>query len=294
MSQINPSSRQTETQRWVRTAGPPFPPEIQELGYDNPRHALTLPEHIHPESFEFVVVEKGHAAWEIGHERFETRAGDVFHTQPGEMHRGGYEVIEPSRFWWIQVVVPHPATRAADGRWMAWPIGDMRPLVEGLWALARVQHGGPLISAPLRRLRSAVERGDATSPLECRVALLDFLVRMLQPNSRRQVPEDVLKGMESIITRMHAAPHWHPRIPELAQGLGISVSHFHRIFRDHTGLSPMEYMERIRIAEAAHRLETSHDSILQIALDLGFSTSQHFATVFRRITGQSPTGWRGR
>ncbi|MFD1676232.1 AraC family transcriptional regulator [Alicyclobacillus fodiniaquatilis] len=279
--------------RWVRRSGPPFPKEILEFGYDNPRHALTLSEHVHENAFEFVVIEKGLAAWELDEGRFQTRAGDVFHTRPGEVHRGGYEVIEPCRFWWIQLEIPAPSElHALPENWLSMPPVEATPLVFGIWNLPRVHHCGPLITTSLKGLRETVERHDPLSHLKSRVAVIDFLVRLLQPERHSSIPSDVLAGLEEITNRMNASPDWHPRIPELANRLGVSVSHFHRIFRDYTGLSPMNYVERLRMQEACYLLETTDDSITKISFDLGYATSQHFATVFRRITGKSPSQWR--
>lgn len=284
--------RANNSHRWVRYSGNPFPKEILEFGCDNPRHALALPEHVHDGAFEFVVIEKGHAEWEIGGYRFQSRAGDVFHTCPGELHRGRYEVIEPCRFWWIQLVVPFPVELPQMSSWLSIPLEEVTPLVTGLWNLPRVQQCGPFIIAPLKRLREAVESGDVIAGIECRTAILDFLVRLLRPGLQRPVPSDVLRGLEAIAHQMNTSPEWRPKIPELARRLGVSVSHFHRIFRDYTGLSPKDYLERVRMQEACHRLATTNDPITKISFDLGYVTSQHFATAFRRITGQSPRQWR--
>lgn len=285
-----------ERHRWIRSGIPPFPPELEMLGFDDPPQAIPLNEHEHPDAFEFVVIEKGHASWEIGRERFQTRAGEVFHTRPGEAHRGTYEVIEPCRLWWILIRAPTPDEFAQTPctTWMSIPHDEAAWLIARLWNLPRVQPCGPLIVLPLKRLRENADRSEFLARLECRAAVLDFLVRLLQPKVEGAIPHDLLATLASVMRHMHTSPGWRPKIPDLAASMGVSVSHFHRIFRAYSGMSPMDYMERIRIEEACHRLDTTNDSILQIALDLGYATSQHFATVFRRIIGQTPTHWRRR
>jgi hypothetical protein len=47
-----------------------------------------------------------------------------------------------------------------------------------------------------------------------------------------------------------------------------------------------------RIAVAEKRLALRRDSVTEIALELGFSSSQYFATVFKRFTGMTPGGSR--
>lgn len=52
------------------------------------------------------------------------------------------------------------------------------------------------------------------------------------------------------------------------------------------------YMERVRIDCASQMLKESKMSITDIAMELGFKTSQHFATVFKKMIGVTPKAWR--
>jgi AraC-like DNA-binding protein len=50
----------------------------------------------------------------------------------------------------------------------------------------------------------------------------------------------------------------------------------------------LDYITRRRIEESKKMLSQGEASVTDIAYALGFSSSQYFATVFKRITGQSP------
>jgi AraC-like DNA-binding protein len=58
------------------------------------------------------------------------------------------------------------------------------------------------------------------------------------------------------------------------------------------GMSPRAYRIRRRVEIAKGMLAGSRDEITGIALELGYSSSQHFATEFRRVTGMTPTAYR--
>lgn len=71
---------------------------------------------------------------------------------------------------------------------------------------------------------------------------------------------------------------------------GLATSWFYQAFRAETGTSPKDYLLRRRIDHARQWLERDPDvTVAQIAHALGFSSSQYFATVFRRYEGCSPS-----
>ena len=85
-----------------------------------------------------------------------------------------------------------------------------------------------------------------------------------------------------------------PAVSRLAAQAGLSVPRFKARFRQEFGVPPAEYVLRARIEEARRRLTDGNASITQIAFDLGFSSSQYFATVFKRFAGHPPGVLRNR
>jgi len=83
------------------------------------------------------------------------------------------------------------------------------------------------------------------------------------------------------------------KLRELAALAGTSVRHFERAFRQSTGSSPHAYIMERRLQNARELLiNQPHLPIEQITLRLGFSSSSHFSSAFRRRTGFSPTSFR--
>lgn len=81
-------------------------------------------------------------------------------------------------------------------------------------------------------------------------------------------------------------------VAELAGAVQLSPSQFHERFLHETGYTPADYWSRRRLARAKELLADGSLSITDVALTLGFSTSQYFATFFRRFTGISPREYR--
>jgi AraC family transcriptional regulator len=83
------------------------------------------------------------------------------------------------------------------------------------------------------------------------------------------------------------------KLRELAALAGTSARHFERAFRQSTGFSPHACVMDRRLHRARDLLINRPElPIEQIALRLGFSSSSHFSSAFRRQTGLTPTDFR--
>jgi AraC-like DNA-binding protein len=72
----------------------------------------------------------------------------------------------------------------------------------------------------------------------------------------------------------------------------VSYRQLCRCFADRYGTSPKAYQDLLRINEGRRMLAETPMDITSIAVELGFSSSQHFATRFRRLVGCSPSDYR--
>lgn len=81
---------------------------------------------------------------------------------------------------------------------------------------------------------------------------------------------------------------------ELAERVGLSERQFRRRFANHMGETPTQYIERVRIETASQSLRNERASIEQIALDVGYASSDTFRRAFERFLGVSPTAYRER
>jgi AraC family transcriptional regulator len=82
------------------------------------------------------------------------------------------------------------------------------------------------------------------------------------------------------------------RLAELAALVRMSPFHFARLFKSSTGEPPHRFVIQQRIARASAFLAQPELSIAEIARRVGFRTPSHFTTVFRRVSGVTPSGYR--
>jgi AraC family transcriptional regulator len=81
-------------------------------------------------------------------------------------------------------------------------------------------------------------------------------------------------------------------VDELAQCVGLSVSHLMQGFKSAFGTTPWQYVLSTRLDEAASLLATTGETVGQIASSTGFASPSHLATAFGRQFGVSPMVYR--
>jgi transcriptional regulator GlxA family with amidase domain len=79
---------------------------------------------------------------------------------------------------------------------------------------------------------------------------------------------------------------------EIAEAVGVSKNYLSEIFRHELGLSPWDYLTRLRLQKAKELLCSTGDSITTVAAQTGFDDSAYFSRVFRKNTGMSPQEYR--
>ena len=82
------------------------------------------------------------------------------------------------------------------------------------------------------------------------------------------------------------------RIEELAKICHISETHFRRVFHECMHMTPVEYINWVRVRAACELLRKSNDSVSSIASRTGFATLSTFNRNFQRFMSISPQQWR--
>ena len=116
-------------------------------------------------------------------------------------------------------------------------------------------------------------------------AVHDYGVRVyrggLSPARLRKIRELVEERMEEDLS-----------LEEMARSVGLSAAHFSQVFRNTTGQTPHQCLLWYRVQRAKEMLRSAEMRVLDVAIACGFKTQQHFARVFRQMSGASQTEYR--
>ena len=83
-------------------------------------------------------------------------------------------------------------------------------------------------------------------------------------------------------------------IGKLVTRIGYGRSRFFELFRANTGMTPNDYLQRLRLEAARGLLSETSRPVTEIAFEVGFNSSQYFSTVFLQYTGVTPPCFRRR
>lgn len=195
--------------------------------------------------------------------------------------------VGPASFWWIAINVDRDVVlpgMAAE----SW-----RHLRRMLMATER------RLFAASQHLCVALEETMATDELPANVqafavqasvqrTLIQLLrdAQALAPPPLERAKRDALGAAMRILNRqLHDPPSWSA----IASSVGAPAPMLWQLFKQALGHTPMEYLNVRRIARATRLMREERLNLTEIAHAVGFSTSQYFAVVFRRLIGTTPT-----
>ncbi len=120
------------------------------------------------------------------------------------------------------------------------------------------------------------------------VAVAGFSRRIAQARTLPSVGRKLAEAVEFI----HRNYKEEIKTPDLAKQVEMSVRQLERSFKKALGTTVRQYLLRIRLDHAQYLLRNTEDTILAVALSVGFYDHAHFTHTFRRERGMSPKQYR--
>jgi AraC family transcriptional regulator, transcriptional activator of pobA len=130
-------------------------------------------------------------------------------------------------------------------------------------------------------------------------AALCALLVALERATPRAEPQRAARGSRALMhleryrTLVDRSFRSQPSLAALAAQLGITPTQLNRVCRQLTGRSALALLHARVMLEAQRDLAYTTLSIKQIALGLGFGDAGYFTRFFQRLSGRTPTQWRG-
>ena len=102
------------------------------------------------------------------------------------------------------------------------------------------------------------------------------------------------KWLERTRELLARSTHEKINLHERLANIPVSYAHLSRSFRAKNGMTLKHFLLQEKVKQAQVMLSSPKMRITDIAYELGFSSSQHFATCFRNFTRVTPSAWRRR
>jgi AraC-like DNA-binding protein len=238
----------------------------------------------------------GKFTWTCGNATYDVYPGDMALVLPGISFGGEKDFLDIGTVGWLHL---HLEKSSNDGRLTFGTWSDISKHERATIGKMLVNNITPVVpqlkeaGALMQKLSNELmhqEIGFVTRVRQLLDELIIVTARQLtrQTNSRRDFPK-AFRTLEETL-RANLAHQW--TVEEMAAIVGLGTTAFSENVKNYTGFSPLNYLINIRISEAIRLLKKPEVHVTDIALDVGFYSSQHFATTFKKLTGYTPSQFR--
>jgi AraC-like DNA-binding protein/mannose-6-phosphate isomerase-like protein (cupin superfamily) len=269
-------------------------PLVEQVSTFHSLHAARITWHAH-HRFELIFVRDGATSYEFRDGRTVEVAGARFVVlPPRHTHRALHDVRTPAS---LCGVIFDPRAAGAR-RHTPFTARDLAWLARHYEAHTLEAHP---MGADLRRQVDALDRlaqnwpahHDAAAAAELRLLACAIIFEAARQLTGAR-PVQGKRAVDAALTHLQA--HFHEPLPmaDLARATGCSRARLFQLFKENTGLTPNDYLQRLRVNKARDLLVHSTRSITDVAFATGFSSSQYFSKVFRKYDGTTPTVARER
>lgn len=270
-------------------------PEIAYFGFVQFRNAVaTTDSWGDHDGMELVFVRSGEACWEYpDHRLFRVSGGHGVLFPPSHQHRIVNGVYTPCQLLWIEFRPREAAMQEARllppdeiaalydlARLPTAPVRLSESLVRNLVALGglltdeNVLLGSRMLTAEIRAKLYAL--------------LIDFWKVRATGRNGRAVSQVVRQAEQILRNELDSDDD----IVTLSGRVGCGKSQLYQMFKEEVGMAPNDYRQRLRIKRSCEQLAHSDAHITEIAMQMGYSSSQYFSRVFRKYIGVTPKSYR--
>jgi len=224
-------------------------------------------------------------------EATEVSSGDFFLTQSKEPYEMRWQTRDGETFEVMHLYLGLPLIERASR--------ELSGQASALLRLRDVSGARDLhIAFVLQQLRSELIEQRTSSALFAQSLSQALAVHLLrtypaETESGRRVNALQAYKLRKVTDAMTAHLDDEFSLATLAALAELSEYHFSRLFKRATGLAPSQYFIRLRMARARQLLLESQRSVIDIGLEVGYSSASHFSQVFRREVGVTPSEFRG-
>lgn len=241
-------------------------------------------------------INDGKFEWNVNGQQHILYPGDLAIVLPGQLVGGEKDFLDIGTLTWLHINLQQLDFngKMIPGKWSGLDEKESRAIgkilvLNNFPIMSKLKEAGQILQRMQVELLGQ-EIGYVTRANQLIDELFILIARQLthRNNSRRDFPQTFMKLEQTL--RENISHQW--TVEEMAALVGLGTTAFSEKVKNYTGFSPLNYLINIRISEAIKLLKQQDVNVTDIALDIGFYSSQHFATTFKKLTGYTPREFR--
>ena len=221
----------------------------------------------------------GTASYKVGENSFSVKKGNVILMKKDQVYAGKVDTEDPWGFYAVGF-----SLSVADK--------ETQRVIDELPNIFRSSDSSQMAAnfAELFRIWSTKGAGYL---IKCRSLILDIIHMLLSDEFRRSKASVHYGKIEAIVDMMRENCDKSYSLDELCKISGLSSSHFRMLFKEMTGLSVVQFQNRLRMDRAKDLILSGSCNVTEAASAVGFSNVYYFSRLFRKLTGKNPSEYLG-
>ncbi len=250
------------------------------------------------EGIELNYVVKGTYKWIVEGKHYQLYPGEAFITCPWEYHGSPEEILDRGVLSWM-ILRPEHFSQNGDLNLGSWSrLGaDTQQEIGRLFARNTnpvIPKGSNLIDI-FRKLHHEIDQQEIGKEENIHLLLDTLVIRLARILKTRESSEERNGDFVARLTRILTNDFNRKiKVADLAYHFDMSATSFNNKVKALTGYSPADYLIELKIKAAKKLLLANQDNITGIAAECGFYSSQHFATLFAKRVGSTPSQYRNK
>lgn len=238
--------------------------------------------HIHKGSFEVCYHSTGSQYYTVNNEDYIANGGDVFITLPNERHSTGTHCQNKSYLYFFVFKLNKDTKKFMD-----FDEQSIEYIKYSLFNLnSRLFKGTNKFGKIFDEIISIYFSQSPMKIVRIKGLISDFFFQLIECTKNHKVIDN--HDMNIIKTYIDNNTQEHFTVEILSSMAFLSQSRFKQKFKEFTGMPPIEYAIRAKIELSKSLLIEGSLSLINISMKLGFSSSQHFSTVFKKYVNLTP------
>jgi AraC-like DNA-binding protein len=144
----------------------------------------------------------------------------------------------------------------------------------------------------ITRLNDEIVDGDHISGLAIEALLLEIAVEIYRQDKKALPKYKKPRWLDDAKDYIQGSLTLNLTVSQIAAEVNVHPVHLARVFRQNCGCTIAEYIRRLRIGLACMMLSSTNESLIEIALNSGFSDQSHFSKTFKRVMNLTPAEYR--
>lgn len=233
---------------------------------------------------ELVFITGGKGVFIIEGKKYPVKCGMLFYFYPGLIHSGETELIDPMNFFAVHFNFAH--VNFTDKIWNIESATSILPL-----SPVQQMNNYHIITKFFRKINECWNNKLPGYELLSRSLLEQVLYEIFEDMNDRTLNFSARLKMEKLINYIHQSIHTKITLKDLAKLVELTPEYLSKIFKETTGFSVIEFINKVKMDKAKVLLMEGNLKIKEVAEKLGFKDEFYFSRTFKKIEGICPSNY---